>query len=359
MPDSSMPWPRQLARLSLIALGVAALAGSFAYVGGWLTPQRLSPQRVIDTFEANAGVYPGYRRAHSKGLCLAGYFESSGQAASLSRAPLFGKGRVPLEGRMSIGGSNPHATDTGGPVRSMALLFRQADGQEWRTAMNTPPVLPVATPEAFYQQMQAGAPDPVTGKPDPTKMQAFFAAHPESAAFLKWVKEYRPSTSFASTTYNSTNAFRLIGPTGTEQAVRWSMVPELEPVALNGPSDDVDALQHELLARLAQGPVRWHLMLTLAEPGDAVNDATQAWPASRRQVDAGSVVIEQAVDQLQGTCHATNFDPLILPVGIEPSADPILLARSAAYAESFKRRTREGAPQPAALAPAPATGAQP
>jgi catalase len=36
-----------------------------------------------------------------------------------------------------------------------------------------------------------------------------------------------------------------------------------------------------------------------------------------------------------------NFDPLVLPTCIEPSADPILRARGAAYAESFRRRAKE------------------
>ena len=34
------------------------------------------------------------------------------------------------------------------------------------------------------------------------------------------------------------------------------------------------------------------------------------------------------------------FSPLNLQPGIEPSADPVLLARPAAYAVSFSQRTR-------------------
>lgn len=36
-----------------------------------------------------------------------------------------------------------------------------------------------------------------------------------------------------------------------------------------------------------------------------------------------------------------NFDPLVLPTGVAPTADPILRARSAAYAESYRRRAKE------------------
>jgi catalase len=39
-----------------------------------------------------------------------------------------------------------------------------------------------------------------------------------------------------------------------------------------------------------------------------------------------------------GECEREMFDPLLLPEGIEPSNDPILLVRSEAYAVSLSRR---------------------
>jgi len=45
--------------------------------------------------------------------------------------------------------------------------------------------------------------------------------------------------------------------------------------------------------------------------------------------------------QSTGSCRDLNFDPLILPTGIAPSADPILAARSGVYAHSFNRRQWE------------------
>jgi len=53
------------------------------------------------------------------------------------------------------------------------------------------------------------------------------------------------------------------------------------------------------------------------------------------------LVIEQVDAPEQGACRDLNFDPLILPSGIQASDDPILAARSAAYSESFNRRSRE------------------
>lgn len=332
------------ARLALIGLAVGGLAAGFAYASGWIGSDRLTPQHIIDAFEANAGKFPGYRKNHAKGLCIVGHFESSGQAAGLSRASVFAPGTVPVIGRLAIGGSNPHAPDAGVPVRSMALLFQLPGGEQWRTGMNNPPVLPVATPEAFYEQVLASRPDPATGKPDPLKMQAFFAAHPESAAFRQWAQSAKPSNSFASVTYNSINAFRLVDAAGHGQFVRWSMQPEAPFEPLGDAGKDTDFLSRDLERRLAEGPLRWRLVLTLAEAGDPTHDATRQWPAERRQVEAGTLVVESAATEDAGACRDINYDPLVLPDGIQASDDPLLAARSAAYAVSYNRRTREGAP---------------
>ncbi|CAB3794931.1 hypothetical protein LMG28690_03978 [Paraburkholderia caffeinilytica] len=55
----------------------------------------------------------------------------------------------------------------------------------------------------------------------------------------------------------------------------------------------------------------------------------------------GTLVIDRTTSQEDGDCRDINFDPTILPAGIRPSNDPLLAARSAAYALSYKRRTRE------------------
>ncbi|MDH4566229.1 catalase family peroxidase [Pseudomonas sp. BN414] len=334
------------ARLAVIGLAVGGLAAGFAYAAGWFGGERVTPQQIIDAFETNAGKFPGYRKNHAKGICIAGHFESSGQAASLSRASVFAPGTVPVIGRLAIGGSNPHAPDAGVPVRSMALLFQLPGGEQWRTGMNSFPVLPVATPEAFYEQVLASRPDPATGKPDPAKMQAFFAAHPESTAFRQWAQTAKPSNSFANVAYNGVNAFLLLDAAGNAQFVRWSVQPETPFESIGEAGNDPEFLSHDLQQRLSKGPLRWHLVLTLANPGDPTADATREWPAGRRQVDAGTLVLESAEPQANGACRDINYDPLVLPDGIQASDDPILAARSAAYAVSYNRRTREGAPHP-------------
>lgn len=339
--NSPLHGPAKAVRLAAIGAVMLAAGAGFAYAAGWLGESRLTPQRIIDTFEAQAGHYPGYRKNHAKGLCVSGYFQASGQAANLSTARVFSQARVPVTGRFAIGGANPFAPDTGIPVRSLAIELSTDDGQVWRTGMNNPPVLAISTPQGFYEQVLANTSDPTTGKPNPASLQAFFAAHPESAAFRQWAAGYKPSNSFASTQYHSINAFHLIDAGGARHPVRWQLEPQTAFTALPTQIDDKQFLQHDLQQRLAQGPLRWTLRLVLAEPGDAVDDPARPWPAERRSVDAGTLVLEQVDAPEQGACRDLNFDPLILPRGIEASADPILAARSAAYSESFNRRSRE------------------
>lgn len=341
MPHRSPLTPRdKTLRIAAIAgaLGLAAFA--LAYTAGWLPSRTLSPSVIVDT-QQSGGIHAGFRRAHAKGLCVAGTFTSSGELAGLSTAGVFAAGSVPVTGRLSTAGANPTAPDAASPVRSLALQFQLPDGQQWRTAMNTPPVLPVGTPEKFHRQLQALAPDPATGKPDPARIAAFFAAHPESAEFRAWQASNKPSSSFASTRYHSINAFVLVAPDGARQAVRWAMVPEAVAEPLGEGPHEANSLQDEFAARLGTAPVRWAMEFTLAGPGDVTADATRAWPGSRPRIVAGVLEITEASAQEGGACNGINFDPLVLPRGIEASDDPILSARSAAYAESLRRRARE------------------
>jgi catalase len=334
-------------RLTGIAAVVAALAGAFAYVNGTLDPHRLTPKALVNVLETNNGVHPGFRRNHSKGVCVAGYFESSGEARAYSSAQVFNDARTSVVGRFALPSGNPYAPDGSVPIRSLALRFTQSDGQQWRTGMNSMPVFPVGTPEAFFQLQQAQSPDPATGKPNPAAVPAFFAAHPEAMPFLQWIKTAKPSASYATETYNGINAFYLVSPAGQRQAVRWGVVPTSQDTAQATPPQGADFLEQDLTKRLAAGPLRWQLNITLANPGDPVNDASKAWPGDRKVLNAGTLVLERAQAQDNGDCRDINYDPLILPSGIEGSDDPLLAARSAAYASSYLRRTSEVSQLPA------------
>lgn len=327
-------------KIILIAI-ISLFSLTILYFTGAFNRDAVTAQRFVNLQQGDK-THKGFRRAHAKGICLAGSFESTGELAKYSQAKVFDLGATPFVGRFSIAGNNPTAPDLKAPVRSLAFSITTDDNQEWRVAMNTPPVMAVATPEAFFKQLQALSPDPVTKKRSPEKIKAFFAAHPESAAFNNWKASYTPTSSFATEQYHSINAFYLMDENDEKHAVRWIAKPQLsyeniQPLNNNSP----DALQLQLKDQVAQSSVKFDMLFSFATEEDDENNPTVLWPQSRKTINAGTLVISRLQAQEGGVCENMNFDPLVLPTGIEPSADPILRARGAAYAESFRRRAKE------------------
>ncbi|RUO36894.1 catalase [Aliidiomarina shirensis] len=325
-------------RYAVIIGAVGGLGALLFAVAGGLGQSSVTAQDFVNLQEGN-NPHLGFRRAHAKGFCIAGEFVSNGSLQPYSIAPQFAATSTPFVGRISIAGNNPTAPDLNAPVRSLALSFG-AGSSRWLTAMNTPPVMAVGTPEAFYQQIQALSPDPETGERNPERIQAFFATHPETQTFRNWQAGYTPTASFASEIYHSINAFYLINENGDRQAVRWAAMPTISSNE-ELDSENVNALQNEFFARVEAQPVAFDLTFTFANDSDDETNPTVLWPEDRQQVVAGQIVVHQAMPENEGNCNEINFDPLVLPKGMAATADPILRARSAAYAESYRRRARE------------------
>ena len=342
--------------LRLVSIGVVILcvAGGFLYLGGWFSPNALTPARFVDAFERTDGVYSGFRRNHAKGVGVSGYFESNGEGARLSKAGVFKPGRVSVIGRFSFGGGIPDVVDRPTMVRGLGLLFWLPDGEEWRTAMVNLPVFPFQTPQAFYDNLVASQPDPKTGKPDPEKMSAFVASHPATVRALGIIQSHAPSSGFDNTAFNGLNAFRFIDAAGKSISVRWTLAP-VQPFAAASAAataqTDKNYMFDELIASILQHPLQWHLIVTIGQPGDPTNDATVAWPDGREQVDVGTLTLDHIESEETSPARDTNFDPLVLPSGMAPSDDPLLSARSAIYSQSFTRRAGERK-TPSAISPA-------
>lgn len=344
---------RRPAQALLISLTLAVIVAAFAYVGGFLTPRRLSANHFVDALETSAGgPHEGFRRAHAKGICIAGSFLGTSAGKALSTAAVFEGKSVPVTGRFAEAAPDPFADDaTTVPVRSMALRLQPAGAPEWRMAINDTPGLHVSTPEAFYENVLASAPDPATGKPDPAKMKAYLDRHPETVAFFARMGARPLASGFADDSYNSIDGFIFIAPQGTRRLVRWSMRAEdifATLAAEERASRPKNYLFDDLLSRVARGPIKWRMIVTVANPGDP-NRAAEVWPDDRQQVEVGELTIVHVESESTGNCQDINFDPLILPPGVEPSDDPIPFARSAVYATSFRRRSGEVKP-PSAVA---------
>jgi catalase len=347
-PSPTLP---PLGPLVLIAAVVGIGAAAFAYTAGWLSPDRLTPEKIVDSLTPPSGEPLGHRRNHGKGICFTGAFEANGAGSELSRAQVFARGEYPVVGRFNLASADPNAKDGAVRVHGVGVRIAAPDGQEWRMAMITAPVFPVATPQGFYELQMAAK------SKDPNAMPTFVAAHPEFGAFANWAKSAPWTGSYAEDQFHSLNSFVFTDGSGTSRTVRWALKPQAQPVSVS-PDDlakrDPNFLEQEITQRVQTGPQRWTMVVTVANPEDPTADPTKAWPDDRRTVEVGTLVVRQIEAERDGPCRDINFDPAVLPSGIQTSDDPFPAARSAAYSNSFDRRTAE-----TQYYPRTATGAKP
>ncbi|HYZ23563.1 MAG TPA: catalase family peroxidase [Rhodopila sp.] len=340
---SQPPARSALGSLVLIAVIIGAASAAFAYTAGWLSPGRLTPDRMVDAFTPPTGEPLGHRRNHAKGICFTGIFESNGAGSALSRAQVFTRGQFPALGRFNLGTADANAPDATVRVRGLGLRISTPDGQEWRTAMINAPVFAVSTPHAFYELLRASK------SKEPGAMKTFAGTHPEFAAFGAWAAGAPWTGSYAEERFNSLNSFIFVDNSGGEHAVRWSLLPAAQPVPV--PHDELvkrgpDFLEQEIAERVRGGPQRWTMVVTVANPGDPTADPSKPWPDDRRSVEVGTLIVQQIEAERDGPCRDINFDPAVLPAGMRTSDDPFPAARSSAYAKSFDRRTAEARDYP-------------
>ena len=98
-----------------------------------------------------------------------------------------------------------------------------------------------------------------------------------------------------------------------------------------------DRLREEIRARLAEGPVRFDLRVTVAAPGDDPDDPMSVWKGAR-ELSAGVVEVTAEDPARETDGDIVVFDPTRVVDGITLSDDPILRYRAAAYSESAARR---------------------
>lgn len=317
----------------LIALAVLP---SFTIAAEVTAPQ------VVEALEGTFGVHPGERRNHIKGLCAEGEFVGDKQVQHYSRSALFSGKPVPVIGRFSLAGGNPKAPDTARSARGLALEFRLPDHKLQHIAMINTPIFGGAHPQTFLDSILALKPDPATGKPDPEKVKAFKASHPDNAAQSQFFEKNNPPVSYANSAYFGIHTFKFIDKQNHPTLVRWRFVPRDGEKRLSDEelkTAGANFLESALIERVRQSPIQWDMIVTIGQAGDPEDNPTLAWPEGRKEIHAGTLTLTAAEAQKTGKCGPINFDPLVIADGIAPTNDPVLLFRSPAYAVSFSRRT--------------------
>jgi catalase len=306
------------------------------------TPDAVIAQ-LVETMRKLAGSHPGFRPAHAKGIVCAGEFRASPDAKRLTRASHLQGQPVTTIVRFANASGDPSVHDGLPGVRSLSAKFQLADGKTADVLGNSVEGFPARTPEEFLEFLRAQLPDPTTGKPAPDAVPRFLATHPVAAAFVGRLMQKPIPASYAQSSYHAEHAFHFSAADGTSRPGRYHFVPDAGEAYLTpeeGGKRSPNFLREELESRLRGGPVVFRLMLQLAGGHDPSDDASTLWPADRQRVELGRLEITSISPTSAEDERRLVFDPSNRADGIDLSADPILLARSAAYSISYGYRSK-------------------
>jgi catalase len=311
--------------------------------GLWAAPQdgKDLAQQIFELMSHAPGAKAGYRAAHAKGIVCEGTYTPSGDAGNFSRAAHFQGPPVPVTVRFSDGGADPAIADSSPDAlpRGMAIEFKPRGGRPTDIVAISHNGFVVGTGEEFLAFIKAvGTTDP--SKPHPWPVEAYLGSHPRALKFVQELKGMPES--FATEAFYGNNAFRFVNPDGKKQAGRYFIMP----VAGQHYLDDAAAkaapanfLPDELRRRLAKEPVKFRLLVQVAEPGDPTDDGSILWPEGRKKVDMGVITITSVVADSAAAEKDLMFDPAQLTDGIELGDDPLPALRSEVYMLSFMART--------------------
>lgn len=324
--------------------GLAVIASLTASGGALHADDAPSPDAVVDALNLAGGKPQNIRISHEKGVCTVGKFTAAQDAKAISKAALFSGAETSAIVRFSIGGPNPKVSDKSkSAARGMAVSFNTADGPAELVLISSP-IFIARNPADFLGFLQARAPDPATGKPDPEKIKAFTEAHPESLLAGKYLNERPLPASYADASYFGVHTFFFTNADGVRKPARWIIKPAdggatLTDEELKSKPDDF--FNDDLKARLPGKPAVFDFSLQFAAEGDNLLDPTVLWPDTRETKPVGRLsVTAMAEGEALERCQAGMFNPVELPDGIEPSDDAILQIRAAAYAVSLSRRNQ-------------------
>ena len=292
-------------------------------------------EELLKQFEGMFGPHPGFRPVHAKGVLLKGTFTPSSGATWLTRADHATRPSTPVTVRFSDFTGIPLIPDNdeNADPRGCAVRFHLAEHVHTDIVAHSANGFPATTGEEFLEFLRG-----VT-QPDKAKVMEFIGSHPKALAFVQLIGKF--PTCFARDSYFALTAMKFTNKDGVSRYGRYTFVPEageefLDAAAVKGKGTGY--LFDELAERLAKGPIKFKLMVQVAEDGDEVNDATVQWPAERKVVELGTLTLTDAVANDAREQKTIIFDPIPRLDGIAPSDDPLLELRAAVYLISGRRR---------------------
>ena len=326
-------------------------------------------KKLVEAIIANLPApVPGKRPVHTIGMGVKGEFVASDVARTYCIAEHFKGQPIPVSVRFSNGLGGPEQHDGWSDVRGMAARFDLPDGTASDLIATTLGEFFVRNVDDFFEFAEVAKLEPYRRRPWWLKLWDILQLkvpprdpYPNEtrnvdAGALRYANRHRfaqfgvfqasvigAPVSYARASYHAVHTFMVTAPDGVRRPVRFSWQPvagvrNTDPTAV--PRDKY--LFEELENRLRRWPARFMLMMTIGEAGDALDDPTKPWPATRIRVVMGTLTLIKVAEDQDADGERISFNPCRLAPGIEVSGDPILEARLGAYEVS--REMRGGCP---------------
>ena len=300
---------------------------------------------ILKGFEkVDGGVHPGFRPAHAKGILLAGIFTPSSEASSLTTAPHINRHSTPVTVRFSDFAGIPTVPDNdqGASPRGCAIRFHLDEHVHTDIVAHSVDTFPTRTAEEFLNFINALiATDPAG--PHPNAIEQFLGAHPAALAFVQAPKPI--PTSFGKESFFAVSAFRFTNAHDVSRYGRYRLLPVAGNEYLSKAEASMQTpnfLFDEIKERVAKEPVKFRIVVQLAQDGDTVDDATVRWPEARPQFTFGEISLTEITPDNAREQQQVIFDPIPRVDGIEASADPLFEPRANVYLMSGRRRRSAG-----------------
>jgi catalase len=271
------------------------------------------------------GPREGLRAVHSHGSFVSGTLTLIEHAADQPWAiPLFNQSqKFDLVARFSNFWSAPVRDDAHRAPHGMAVRVGPRDGDGFDLVLVDIKRFPVATRDDFFGFLRRHR--------QPGRLITFWLVARSTFLALKGLVWLSRPKSYVTRSYHGLNTFYWQG-----EPVRY-LAKSTSRRGAAAPGDPRTRLDRDLRQRLTN-PISFEFFLVKGRglPGHLLFNPLRAWPRLTRKSHIGTLTFDRY--ETASDLDTILFDPHRLPVGVTPSEDEVLMARRAAYAESYLRR---------------------
>ncbi|WP_074408297.1 MULTISPECIES: catalase [Aquimarina] len=294
------------------------------------------------------------RVVHARGAGAFGYFESTKDMSSYTKAVLFNGNnkRTDLAVRFSTVIHGKGSPETARDPRGFAVKFYTQQGN-YDIVGNNLPIFFIRDAIKFPDMVHSLKPSPVTNKQDPNRFFDFFSNVPEATHMItRLYTDLGIPKGYQYMNGSSVHGFKWVNENGEVTYVKYSWISkqgehnlDLEQAAKQQSVDWQHATVSLRMDIDNKNYPQWDLYVQLIKPKDIGSfdfwplDATKDWPADKiEKIKIGTMTLNKNPVNYFQEVESIAMSPGNLIPGIEPSEDKLLQGRLFSYFDTQRHR---------------------